>query len=63
MGCNAGWQSGALIDSNVFKKCENANVLLYKHQANTMLRNNDVSGSVSDLYKVAKGGTEPIVIK
>lgn len=60
---NGEWQSGALIESNVFKNCEKANVLLYKHQASTVLCNNDISESVSNLYTVASGGTEPIVIK
>lgn len=55
------WLSGCLIENNVFSNCSAADVYFYKHQGNTLVRNN--KGDDGEMqYKVSALGEEPILV-
>ncbi len=57
--CNGGWMQGTLIENNTIKNCANNNVVLCKHQGNTILSENKISGSVKTLWGEDPSRNEP----
>ena len=43
--CNGGWMQGTLIENNSIKGCAKNNIVLCKHQGNTILSGNNYSGT------------------
>ena len=54
------WEYGTLIENNKISNSEKYNILLCRHQGYTVLRNNTVAGSISELYGIDEECDYPI---
>ena len=58
---NGNWLLGTVIENNSFENSENADIILYKHQGKTLLRNN--TNKNGDIVTKHVGGEAAIVVK
>ena len=58
---NGNWLLGTVIENNSFENSENADIILYKHQGKTLLRNN--TNKNGDIVTKHVGGEAPIIVK
>lgn len=58
---NGEWEFGTLIEKNKFINSQKYNVLLCKHQGKTVLRGNEASGNISNVYDIEGVGYAPLL--
>lgn len=57
---NGAWENASLIENNRFINCAKHNIILCRHQGNTVLRGNQASGPVTEIVDIEKPGYAPI---
>ena len=56
------WAWGNVIENNNISNSQRANIMLWKHQAKTILRNNSVTGKLTDVFNTAENAEQPIIV-